>query len=208
MFSQFTCLAFFSILITACSLLDVKTSPANTVIPTEIVTNPLPTSTVIPTEAVTHLSPAITTTATQASFISHRDSYYQLGDCVKEQCLFYKQQDPIYPVGTATLNGYYTRIEKFYYEGDSAECDSFVIIDGSQALISSFKNLVEIGNSINSINDSGQLIVSLDFENLVDKEKILETSQEHPVELFVLIPVPLGTEGATCHSPVEIIEVR
>jgi hypothetical protein len=133
-----------------------------------------------------------------------------LTDCRKEECLFVSPYEPDYPVGIATVRGYYTRVQKTDLGNETRLCDSFVIVGGSQELIRSYLSLVEGGNSVNSKNELDQPIISLDFSQIVttDKQKILTSTSDKTVELLLLSPIPLHAGVSACYSPVQIIKVN
>ena len=71
-----------------------------------------------------------------------------------------------YPVGLATIQGYYTSIERLGFGDNKQICDSFVITGGSDELIRSVLSLVNSGNGVYLKNERNQPVVSLDMNVL------------------------------------------
>jgi hypothetical protein len=167
---------------------------------------PLPTSIVV----ATTLTPQIIPTIPISFGICKSTNYCPLTDCRKEECLFVSPYEPDYPVGIATVRGYYTKVTKAGFGDETKLCDSFVIVGGSQVLISSYLSLVEAGNSVNSKNELNQPVISLDFSQVdaQDKQRILASNKAKTIELLLLNPIPRGMGVPACYSPVEIITVN
>ncbi len=167
---------------------------------------PQPTSTIVPPT----VTPQIISTVPVSSGICKSTNYCPLTDCRKEECLFVSPYEPDYPVGIATVRGYYTKIKKTGFGDEVKLCDSFVIVDGSQELIRSYLSLIEAGNGVNSKNELNQPIISLDLNKVdaQDKQKILSATKDRTIELLLLSPIPSGMGAPTCYSPVQIIKVN
>lgn len=137
-------------------------------------------------------------------------NYYPAGDCRVQQCLFVSPCEPDYPVGIATVRGYFTQVTKTSFGDDTKLCDSFVIVDGAQELIRSYLSLIESGNGINSKNELNQPIISLDLNEIdaKDKQKIMASTKDKHIDLLLLSPIPPGMGVPACYSPVQIIKVN
>lgn len=134
------------------------------------------------------------------------------GDCSTEECLFKTEYagEGNYPVGIATIIGYYTQVERFSFGDTKETCDSLVIVSGSRGIIESVLALVDSGNSVYSKNESNQPVINLDLNVLdeVETRQILNSTIDGPVELIVLAGVP-GHRGAPiCFTRFEILKVE
>lgn len=134
------------------------------------------------------------------------------GDCSKEECLFGTEfaGEGNYPVGVATIEGYYVQVERVGF-GDIREvCDSFVIVGGSQGIIGSVLNLVDYGNTVYSKNELNQPVINLDLDALdeLDASKILASVQKEPIELIVLAHAARHMGASTCYTRFEILKVK
>lgn len=130
-------------------------------------------------------------------------------DCNIQECLFNdKENDAV--IGYATIKGYYTKYSKEDWDDTQVTCEALVIKDGSRALIDNLKKWVLEGNSINKINDKGELIVNIDVEALPIniKSEIRASSSQKPINLTVIRNKPRGMGASGCFSFLEIITVK
>jgi hypothetical protein len=129
-----------------------------------------------------------------------------LGECAREECLF--REDINYPVGIATISGYYTQIERNGFDG-SKKCDSFVIVDGSKEIIRSILSLIDEGNGVYLKNDLNQPVISLDLNVLEDSEKraLIGSTPDKLVDLLILAHQPEPRSAPTCGTRFEILKV-
>jgi len=118
--------------------------------------------------------------------------------------------DKDYPIGTATIVGYYTQIEKSSFDDIEHVCDSFVIVGGSQAIIKSVLTLVNRGNTVYSKNERNQPVISLDLATLheLETERILNSTPDKPVEMIVLANSPTYMGVGACFTRFEILRVK
>ncbi len=132
--------------------------------------------------------------------------------CTTEACILTRDSEPDYPIGVATLEGYYTPRERsnLFGEPGVVTCDAFVITGGSEMLMRAYLTLVEKGNTVNTRNALNQPIINLDFSTLTEAEvaQIVESTPEKPLTLVVLSSSPLYTSVPACFSPVEVLRVR
>ena len=130
--------------------------------------------------------------------------------CNKKECLFNTRGDnPLFPVGIATIKGYYTKyLDKAF--GEEKYCDSLTITDGTKNLVDSLILLVDSGNTVHDKNEPGQPIVNFDINGLSedDKQKFLASTKSNPVELIVLQPLHIGASVRVCFSMFDILEVN
>jgi hypothetical protein len=188
-------------------------TPRSGLAPTMTVVPPTPISCqctpVVVTEVVTPISMAETTPCVPCNEVA----YERISeDCSPEECLFKTEYalEGNYPVGIATIAGYYTQVERFGYGDDKETCDSFVIIGGSQGVIESVLALVDSGNSVYSKNESNQPVINLDLSILdeVETRQILGSTIDEPVELIVLADVPGHREAPICFTRFETLKVK
>jgi hypothetical protein len=116
---------------------------------------------------------------------------------------------PNWLTGVATITGYYQQVEDYEYEV-SRICESFVVITGSDPFVQVMKDLVAYGNSIYKVDELGRPIVHIDLSELSDGERqqLMDSNAQSPVELVVFITVPQGMSPFGCYSPVEILIVQ
>ena len=139
----------------------------------------------------------------------YRTSYELMTEgCTQDECLF-NINNSDYPLGTATIKGYYSPLEKTAW-GETKTCDSFTITDGSEELIRAMVNLVDIGNSVHSKNELNQPVINLGFGTVgePDKQAIFNSTSENQIELLVLNETPRGTEVPACWQDVWVLGVK
>lgn len=106
--------------------------------------------------------------------------------CTLDECLV-NIGDSSYPLGTATISGYFTPVEREAF-GEIKTCDSFTVTGGSDELIRAAVALVDSGNTVHSKNEFNQPVINLDLGLLsqTEKRKILQSAEIQLVELLVL----------------------
>ena len=69
----------------------------------------------------------------------------------------------------------------------TSTCDSFVVLGGNESLINYFKDLIKIGNTINKLDEKGNLIVNIDMSNVDVSKKILivNSNKTKPITIDV-----------------------
>jgi hypothetical protein len=81
------------------------------------------------------------------------------------------------------------------------ECDTFVVLSGDTPLVNYFRNLVITGNSINSINEKGNLAVNISIIPNTPREKQLLASNENkPITITLQKIKQEGRGGTPCMS--------
>ncbi len=182
---------------------QVQSSPPPTVTPTKAIAAAIPTAAPTPSPAAI---------ATPCAICSKLGGYDVAGGfCSGQECLFrptYGDRD--YLVGVATLNGYYTRVEKFGFGQQSAVCDSFVIVRGPSELIRLTLAQVDAGNGINSKNAANQPVVSINLDALTALEANLvrASTTRDPVALIVVARSPQPRGAPLCYSQFDIVRVN
>lgn len=129
--------------------------------------------------------------------------------CDKNGCLFEdKSNDAI--IGFATLEGYYQAHDKKDWGDVDVTCDAFVVTSGNPVLIASLLKWVKQGNTVNSVNNKGELILNIDLVSINDnyKNKIKSSTKLNPIKLDLIRTLPQGRGAPGCTSFVDIISVR
>lgn len=135
--------------------------------------------------------------------------------CTYSECLFDyqpvdKEGDITNIVGTGLIKGYYTQTEREIF-GETYQCDTLVVTDGSEGLRNHLLSLVNNGNTVNITNAQGQLTVNLNLDNAtsIEKETIVRSTEKEPIELLVMRPgPPPGRGAAPCESLINILELK
>src|SRR5688572_6830263 len=140
-----------------------------------------------------------------------KESVYTLisGSCNAENCLFVTEAERDYPIGLATVTGYYAQIEPSAFE-QTKRCDSFIIAEGPSALIQSILSLIERGNTVYTKNDLGEPVISLDLSTLMESEKqqLLSSSTDKPISVVLLATSPTDQGAPICYSRFQILRVE
>ena len=111
----------------------------------------------------------------------------------------------------ADINGYYKKSDRLNWGDTPVQCDSFVITGGDSWFIEKYKNMVtQQGNTVNYIDESGNLVFNLELGNLPepDKTNIVNSSQTANINLTVEEKKLNGMGVDVCFSFVEVIGVR
>ncbi len=137
------------------------------------------------------------------------DPYALIGPCNREECLLARADFPAGMLGIAHVRGYYSTIARAGMNGEQRMCDAFTVVSGSKNLIERYLALVDSGNTLNSKNEAGQLVLTLSLDALsaAEREAITATTSLSPVNLLVM-PLPaMGSGEEACYSPVEVLRV-
>lgn len=140
---------------------------------------------------------------------SEASGYEIVGEhCAADQCLFNKNESD-YPIGLATLKGYYAVQSKEAW-GVLDDCDTFVVTGGSSEVVRAALALIDSGNTVNSKNEKGQpaLNISLATISSNDTQKLKQSDRLHEVELIALKLPPRGTGAPVCYSDMTLIKVK
>lgn len=137
------------------------------------------------------------------------DPYGLIGPCNREECLLARADFPAGMLGIAHVRGYYGTIARTGMNGEQRTCDAFTVVSGSKNLIERYLALVDSGNTLNSKNEAGQLVLTLSLDALsaAEREAITTTTSLSPVNLLVM-PLPaMGSGEEACYSLVEVLRV-
>lgn len=137
------------------------------------------------------------------------DPYALAGPCTSDECLFARMDSSGSPVGVARVQGYYGLVSKTLSNGKKQSCETLTVISGSRALLKRYLALVNAGDTINSKNAAGQLVITLSTDALSAAEKeLLTKSNGHDPVSVLLMPKPIiNNTKETCYSPVDILRV-
>ena len=110
---------------------------------------------------------------------------------------------------TGPLSGYYIQEEESAWD-EIALCDNLIVTGGFEKLLDFYDSLIEDGNTVDSKDAFGRLVVTLDLTKLSDAQRDLITNStaNEPVSLSVRIKTPNGGGAPTCYSFLEILEVE
>ena len=200
------------VLMTACSTNSPTMLPSTSPSATEA---KIPTATSVPSllPTPTSMPNAVASTAVpaegQPSSVCKSTTYCPQTDCRKDECLFTSPASPDYPVGIATVRGYYAQVKRTAFS-ETKLCDSFVIVGGSKEIIRSILSLIdEAGNGLYRKNELNQPVISLDLNVLQDSEEkaLIGSTSEKFVDLIVLVHPPQPRSAPTCGTLIEILKV-
>ncbi|KKU11732.1 MAG: hypothetical protein UX16_C0006G0012 [Parcubacteria group bacterium GW2011_GWB1_45_7] len=106
------------------------------------------------------------------------------------------------------LSGYYIQEEEIAWD-EATLCDNLIVTDGFEKLLGFYEYLIESGNTVDSKDSFGRLVVTLNLDNLTDTQKdlIKNSSADAPVDLTVRVKTPNGGGAPACYSFVEVLEV-
>jgi len=203
--------------LTSCNNSSITSTPkneiANTITPTSVstLTYPGPTLTTENLTPTPTLYPII-------EYLQNETPYYERtyrlpGACDEGQCLFYdNQSNPSYPIGYATLYGYYVPVDRITRRigstgAEKESCDGFVIIHGAPDLLKAYESTFFGDDAVLSKIPDGNLVINIPLYNQDEatKEIIYSSTSDHPVRLSVINLPPIYRGIAPCFSPVHII---
>jgi hypothetical protein len=132
------------------------------------------------------------------------------GVCRKAECLFEPDnlEEGNYPVGLATIRGYYQQQKQTDLE-ETKVCDVFVVTDGPKELIRSILALIDSGNGIYHKNKANQPIIGLWLTGLKETEKtmLVTSTADKPVEIMVLAHEPGHSGAPLCFTRFEVLKI-
>lgn len=105
-----------------------------------------------------------------------------------------KQGESLY--GRVEISGYFININHYEENDEYLKRFEFVVMEAPGVFVEHYSDLVNIGNTINYLNDSGQLVVSVLFDQgFVDVSLFRKTSPKSQISLLLDIPQPLGRDA-------------
>lgn len=113
---------------------------------------------------------------------------------------------------TVKIQGYFLAYNDIDWGDKPVVCNTVIVTKvagGDATLIEDLKQLVDDGNTVNSIDKEGNLILNIEFFGLTpeQKKKIQSSTAINPVELDIIdIRSNEGTEVSTCASFVDILK--
>lgn len=129
--------------------------------------------------------------------------------CDGKECLFRDDRALDFPVGIATITGYYTEIKREGL-GGARICDSFVIQGGSEEIIRSILTLIDVhGNGLYTNTEMNQPVISLDLSKLSNSEReaLLASSPDLPISLLILARPPVPMDALPCTTLIEALKL-
>lgn len=108
------------------------------------------------------------------------------------------------------FRGYYEQIKREVEGSGTQDCDTLVVLDGHEGLVTYFKELVKNGNTVNSINQSGNLRINLPWQELSesDRSRILASTRSQPVSAELKKNVQEGRGGGPCSSFFTFVSIK
>ncbi|HVS79488.1 MAG TPA: hypothetical protein VHF05_00750 [Candidatus Paceibacterota bacterium] len=109
---------------------------------------------------------------------------------------------------TTSFLGYY--LTNNSVAGKPKECSIFVIPKSSDPLFDFFSEMVQQGNTVNSIDSKGDLFLNVDLANVstVDKARVVSSTESNPIILDVQKKRMEGKDAGPCTSFVDILSVE
>lgn len=138
-----------------------------------------------------------------------KNRYVRVSSCNGNECLFQGNLGQGAVEGYGHLKGYFYLLDDVDHNGPVV-CDTLVVTDGNQPLIDNLKEWVNNGNTMNSINENGQLVANIYLDNLSLEEQqfITSSTPDDPVDLSVIRKTPEGRGAPACESFLDIIKVN
>ncbi len=138
--------------------------------------------------------------------------------CTYNNCLwqdadsdrFKRDGNKDYVFGLATIKGWYTTRDKMDRSNEEVTCNSFLIEDGPEVLLTSYKKIIiEHGNNLNSMDENGHIIVNINLSSLSEDERelMLNSNSVNPIEMIIFQKPPKGKGASTCHSAIEVFQI-
>lgn len=112
-------------------------------------------------------------------------------------------------IETFKIHGYYFQDQRNIW-GEDVRCDALIVTGGDSKKIEYFVDLYRKGNTINWVNNTGQLVFTLETEKLNQYEKslVFGSNKDNGVELAVSMTQQGGDYGPpACSSYVDIQSV-
>lgn len=124
--------------------------------------------------------------------------------------------DTIYKV-----DGYYSTYDQLMYPLDydpeydpypaTTTCSVFTVLHGNNEVISYFKDQIARGNTVNRLDEIGNLVLNLDLGDITSlkhEELLLESNKQEQVSLDIKVKRPLGKGANYCQSMITIVSVQ
>ncbi len=141
-------------------------------------------------------TPSTTATATKESNMVEEDSQnigqftgYYKGDVIGG-CIQMEGQDSGECTNVAT-----------------STCDTFVVTEGDKPMVSYFKNLVTIGNTVNHLDNEGRLVLNIDMYGIENKKgkQIIKSDERNPITITLQKKIQWGGGAGLCGTFVKVI---
>lgn len=111
---------------------------------------------------------------------------------------------------TDSFIGFYSLIDNFDEERQHHVCPVLLLFPSDRPLFEYLMALVEQGNTVNSLDDNGQLRLTIDFDGLSDDDirEIKAATRTEPVSVHVQKKALGGKGAAGCTSFVAILSAE
>ena len=112
------------------------------------------------------------------------------------------------PIGEFT--GYYESFERAS-DGESMKtCDALVVLKGAPKLTQYFKDMVQVGNTVQSVTAQGQLRINLPWNEVpeADKAVIQASTPDNPITLSLKKSPQEGRGVGACYSFFSYIRIE
>ena len=89
-------------------------------------------------------------------------------------------------------------------------CSSFTVIGGDNKFISYYRNIISMGNTLNRLNEDGNLMINIDLKELQTdiKNSLLKSNKQSQISLNVKVMPLLERDAGYCESRLTIISVQ
>lgn len=172
--------------------------------PTPVSTPTLPACNPVTITVIAQVTPQVTPCATG----NDPGNYKLFGiTCDLHECLFVESGEEDFPIGIATLKGYYSTIETSWFDNKKYVCDGFAIVGGSMAIYGFFRNDAHV----NGKNEQAHALIMLDLETISkpDADLIKASSAGKPIDLLIYLPSPAHRGlSSPCETRYRIMQVN
>lgn len=130
--------------------------------------------------------------------------------------LNYLKSDRFQPargVSVHALVGYYSPFDLSIYAPDSTSspqnvtCDTFVVTGGDAGVIKHFKDLVDLGNSVNHVDDYGHIVLNINRTEMSPEvwSSLQDTDRLHPKDFSLEIKPMSEIDAGYCDAFVKVL---
>lgn len=127
-----------------------------------------------------------------------------INDCLTSGTL----ENPDQPYGTAVITGYYTA--SMQDSNDKKVVCNAIVVSGGPGMLSAYiDKYADIHKNLSKGKD-GEREISVDLDRLSDTEKnmLLHSSKDEPVEMFILQSRDSVSSSNSCYTSTAVIDVR
>ncbi len=118
------------------------------------------------------------------------------------------------------VSGYYSTYDILMYPLDydpnrdpypaTTTCSVFIVLDGAEQLTSDPVLVSNFDHYFKRVNSNGNIVFNVDPNDLpsVNKEALLESTVDFPIDLKIKMKTPLERDAYYCEGPVNLISVN